>query len=534
MPPTTTPAELGHPNRPILAHHSLRRLFLPALLAITLAGAIELVIELRYHPGFWQRTTWLMFDPYRGEIFDRVMLWEKLSHFENSDPQIISVGDSSGFFGIQSTIVNRYTRGVRYLSLNTGANYAYEGYRAVAEYMLKRSSHLKYVVIYVYPQLIPEPYIIKLADLAPIVNDALVGTKSWLTPPSAFLSPYAKYEIFDRYRFHFGDQVTRASYALELNATIVPALGWLPEFDIRIDRINGQLPFFDDERSDVLSVLGVRERSSIYATLDDFNRMVKSYGATLAVAFAPISSRTINPGDPHISVSELAMQRFSKDHPDVKFLFPMITRWNPEKFGTANHISREYTFMSSMRLGQALGQLVSNPDGISPYSPTYVDSGPLPTITWKATGAPDADLRLAALAMYLYTSTLDPAYRERISRRVLDLLDSDPAYRYMIADKQQRVDMLRNQQINIGFDLSHIDARPIDVLGMSYCDLRPDTQWVQLSGIMNFTYKSPDADTTEPVRWPEQSHIFIPTVVEDGVRKFDGYCREPSLTITGD
>jgi hypothetical protein len=49
---------------------------------------------------------------------------------------------------------------------------------------------------------------------------------------------------------------------------------------------------------------------------------------------------------------------------------------------------------------------------------------------------------------------------------------------------------------------------------------------------MTFTYKSPAAETAEPVRWPETSHIFIPTIVEDGVRKFDGYCPEPSLTMT--
>ena len=116
-----------------------------------MAGSVETLIELRYHPGFWRKTTWLMHDPYRGENFDRVVLYEKLRNFEDSEPDVISVGDSSGFFGIQSTIINRYTKGAKYLSLNTGANYAYLGYRSVAEYMLRRSHHLKYVIIYAYP-----------------------------------------------------------------------------------------------------------------------------------------------------------------------------------------------------------------------------------------------------------------------------------------------------------------------------------------------------------------------------------------------
>ena len=86
---------------------------------------------------------------------------------------------------------------------------------------------------------------------------------------------------------------------------------------------------------------------------------MKSYGATLAIAYAPISARALMPGDPAIPAAERELARFSKDHPEVKFLFPLIERWGPEKFGAANHVSREYTFLSSMRLGQAIGRLVA-------------------------------------------------------------------------------------------------------------------------------------------------------------------------------
>src|SRR5277367_6133878 len=110
------------------ARDAVRRLILPVLFAIGLAGIVEFAVDVHYHPGFWQKTTWLMHDPYRGEVLDRVVVYEKLSHFEDSDPEVISVGDSSGFFGLQSRIVNRFTNGHKYLSLNTGANQAYIGY----------------------------------------------------------------------------------------------------------------------------------------------------------------------------------------------------------------------------------------------------------------------------------------------------------------------------------------------------------------------------------------------------------------------
>jgi hypothetical protein len=170
-----------------------RRLVGPIAFAIGLAALLELAVQVKYAPDFWQKTTWLVHDPYRGEPFDRVMLYERLSNLADTRPEIISVGDSSGFFGLQSKIVNRYTQGAYYLSLNTGANYAYLGYRSVAEYMLRRpDSRIKWVVIYAYPQLLPEETILGYANLAPYVYDTLVGNLSVrsfrATPNSRYLT----------------------------------------------------------------------------------------------------------------------------------------------------------------------------------------------------------------------------------------------------------------------------------------------------------------------------------------------------------
>ena len=89
--------------------------------------------------------------------------------------------------------------------------------------------------------------------------------------------------------------------ALQLHAQVNEALGWLPEFDVRTDRVNGQFPFFTDARNGILSRFGLASNSSIEAVYDDFNKMVESYGARLAIAFAPISERAIFPNESHIS-----------------------------------------------------------------------------------------------------------------------------------------------------------------------------------------------------------------------------------------
>jgi hypothetical protein len=514
-----------------------RRLVGPIAFAIGLAALLELAVQVKYAPDFWQKTTWLVHDPYRGEPFDRVMLYERLSNLADTRPEIISVGDSSGFFGLQSKIVNRYTQGAYYLSLNTGANYAYLGYRSVAEYMLRRpDSRIKWVVIYAYPQLLPEETILGYANLAPYVYDTLVGNLSVLTPPSAFLSGYAKFKIFDNYTWHFGQPMMNQPPALQLRAQVNEALGWLPEFDVRTDRVNGQFPFFTDTRNGILPRFGLTSNSSIEAVYDDFYKMVKSHGARLAIAFAPISERAIFPNESYISESEAAMTRFSQNHPDVKFLFPIISRWHPEKFGQPNHVSREYTFLSSMRLGKALGRLISDPSSIPNYAPHY-QGLPLSHVSHAITGPADPELLKAAFAFYLYTQTLDENYKRLISRRVLDLLEHDEAYRYMMEDAAARVRLFAERKIEVGFDLSQLRARPLAVSGMSFCNQRPETQWVQVDGVLNFTYKAADgAPPAEPVKWPESSNIYFPLTKEDGIYKFDGYCPEPDLALanTGD
>src|SRR6266404_7353661 len=118
----------------------------PILCAVALIAALELTVQWTLKPTFWDKSTWLTFDLYRGESFDRIMAFQKLSKLADEDPDIISVGDSSGFFSLQSRIVNRYVAPLKYVNLSTGANHAFEGYAATAEYMLRRCKHIKYVV----------------------------------------------------------------------------------------------------------------------------------------------------------------------------------------------------------------------------------------------------------------------------------------------------------------------------------------------------------------------------------------------------
>ena len=505
----------------------LRRVLLPVLFAGALAGAIELAIDARFHPVFWQRSTHLLYDPYRGEPFDRSELAIRLSNVEDSEPDIISVGDSSGFFSLQPTIINRYLDGLKYVDLNTGGTHAYDGYYAIAEYMLQRSHHIKYVVLYTFPLYLPQPCVFAGADLGPILKSDLVSLKAALLPPSAFLSPYLKLWLFQGRHFHRSDPFGGSEPEMQLPATVAAAQGWLPEYDGRIDVTGKQLSFCSDKRSGLLPWLGSAEQSSTVAYLEDFDHMVRSYGARLVIAFAPLPTDSIISNDPNFPAADRALARFQRERPEVKFLFPLLTFWGPEKFGYFNHVSREYTFLPSERLAEGLARLIHHPETIPPYAAVGPDKGAsYPRKPVTPTGPPDPKLLDAALALFRYTTTTDDADWQLVSSRVQHLLQADPAFNDMMTDVKTRTASLAKGGIKIGMDMSQLRATPVTINEPAFCDRRPDIQWVQIEGSMIFTYNSPTFNARTPSSWIV---VEMPTIVEDGVRKFDGYCPEPSM-----
>ena len=168
----------------ILSRRVTATLILPAVLAIGLIAAAEGAIALALRPTFMEKSTWLLHDPYDDEQFDRLIVYEKLKLLE-ADADIISVGDSSGFFSIQPTIVNRYTNGLRYLNFSTGGNQTFDGFKGIAEYSLQRSKRIKHVLLHILPFRAPEAGLLTVNAQGRTLHDDLVGLRSYLTPRRA-------------------------------------------------------------------------------------------------------------------------------------------------------------------------------------------------------------------------------------------------------------------------------------------------------------------------------------------------------------
>lgn len=499
---------------------TLSRLIVPICCAVALIGILEISLQLTLRPTFWQKSNWLLHDPYRPEVFDRLVLYEKLSTLENTDPDVIMVGDSTGFFSIQPTIVNRYTHGLTVENFSTGANYAYDGYKAIAEYMLRRSTRIKFVVLYIYPTLLPSDEIMGRADLGRIAYHDLVSINSDLMPPSAALSVYAKFGLFEHQYYHNGDYLSNQMPYLEFANTVSESLGWEPEYDIRFKRYVGQLSFFPKSEGAWFN--------TFRTVLGDFDRMVRSYNAKLVVVFAPVPAYSFKSADANELALRRALARFQSNFPDVTFLTPLITTFGDEKFGMFNHVSREYTFLSSARLGMALRTLFGHrvPDQMSILQQGENDGRRSVEVNWHPLATHNPAALRAATAFYMYAATADDSYRDLISKRVLSELAKDKAFNFMIQDGRKRLTDLRQKNITFGFDLSGLEAKPAEVTGLTHCNTNQNIQWVHIGGVIKFNIESQHFHGEEPVSWPAESNILIPTVVEDGVLKFDGYCRE--------
>jgi hypothetical protein len=501
------------------------RFVISALCAILLVSGIEAVVQFKMRPSFWQKTPWLVFDIFKGESFDRVEVYEKLNQLVDEQPDIISVGDSSGFFSLQSNIINRYLDGKKFVNLSTGANHAFDGYKGMAEYMLRRSKNTKYVVLYMFPQLLPQDRVIEQGDLGRILYAQLVSIKAALLPPSAALSPYAKSLVFHRGKFDPHAPLNGHEPSLEFGDYVRHTLGWLHEYDIRYDRLAKPLPFFSDVRERWYERL-FSDPSSINAVLDDFYRMVRSYGAQLVVAFAPIAPNLVPHDSPELLASQAALLRFQRVHPDVKFLFPLITTFGTEKFAQFNHVAFEYSFLSSERVGRALRRLLRHPEQIPPFAPRVDGLPNSEPVRWRETGAATPALLNGAMAFYLYAATADARYRASISQRVLANLDASESFQFMLSDARSRTVLLANKGVKLQYDTSQLKAVPVSLSGLAHCDSAAFHQWVQVYGTLIFTYTSKGGTLREPVAWPKTSHLFVPLLVEDGVQKFDGYCPE--------
>ena len=127
--------------------------FISSFRALLAALAIIVLVEGGYSvdnaSSPVERSNYLNWNFNSDELFHKVVIYEKLQTAVRNKPDIIQVGDSSGFHGIVPRIVDQYLGGLKYENLSCCANTGFDGYYSITDFMLRNTPEIKAVVLYI-------------------------------------------------------------------------------------------------------------------------------------------------------------------------------------------------------------------------------------------------------------------------------------------------------------------------------------------------------------------------------------------------
>ncbi|MFO1150478.1 MAG: hypothetical protein U1E62_19025 [Alsobacter sp.] len=322
----------------------------------------------------------------------RILTDFKLRLFGESRPDILQVGDSSGFHGVQPPIVAEMLGLRRYINLNVFA-FGYPGYLEMARHVLERNAGIKVLVLYVTAMATPGPGFDDEGTHygADIWREFNSVAHSWSHIPSL---AYRK----DILRELYGGIGAPTD---ALNTDILPRYpdamalipqsdGWEREHDVPGDVSRGPLAEFrpnfppgisDRELADAIAVRFARAYSSFdvrsmrwanrtILEFDRFRRLAEQFGSKLVISLAP-QAQSFSQGSVgnRIRAFNALMDEYRQAHPDVGVI--PFQFWPDERFSSIAHVATPYTVMNTVRFAQALGQ------AIGPIAPTAA-SGPPP------------------------------------------------------------------------------------------------------------------------------------------------------------
>jgi hypothetical protein len=123
--------------------------FKALLAALAIIGLVEAGYSAVDASSPAERSSYLNWNFNSNELFHKAVIYEKLRNALGSRPDVIQIGDSSGFHAIVPRIVDQYLGGLKYENLSCCANTSFDGYYTIADFMLRNTSSVKAVVLYI-------------------------------------------------------------------------------------------------------------------------------------------------------------------------------------------------------------------------------------------------------------------------------------------------------------------------------------------------------------------------------------------------
>jgi hypothetical protein len=366
--------------------------FRAVLLALGVIAATEGVCALALRPGIVERTKFNLLDRFQSAV-----IFGKLNEFADSAPDVIQVGDSSGFHGVRPDIVMRYLGGLKYVNLSCCAALGYRGYYGIADFMLRRNASIKAVVLYVSLNNLPR------ADLIEGQHQLGEFIVSSLTTPFSYLSPATvalRQRIVDATEKK-GQARTDAVFTDDMRASTREHNGWWAEHDRRLagDKRTAFWRATCGETGvkaiDPASYYARDGQSYMLTEFERFASLAAHHGAKLIVAFQPFSCRGLDAN--FLEARRADVRTLLNRHRDVSVVPEQILDvWPTEKFVSGDHLRVGYDAENSMRLGKALARALGTEprdEAVEAEKPAEkIRLGTVPIApTWQSEGAVVAD-----------------------------------------------------------------------------------------------------------------------------------------------
>jgi hypothetical protein len=339
-------------------------------LVVLIFGIIEGAIYLARTPDPLDSTNFLQLGFGNGAV-QRHFIFEKMKAFADSKPTIVQVGDSSGFYGIEPAVVMQHLpNGAEYINLSCCANAGFNGYYNILDFMARRNSSIRYMVLHITPYTMPRPELWErdganlwggagLEVFGDAVKEEFLSWKRFFHVPSLSLRREVTDAVF--YLTPLRGSVTEGIAGaagrghplhsppyLEFMRDFRNNRGWMPESDIRGGVYASECDVPTPKRYGTTYIEHIFEK---YAEL------AAEHHSKLVIVFQPVAC-VFGTGKGSAAARE-AIERFKAKHPEVEVPFPFIETWPVEMFSVPAHVVREHTDLIGNRLGLAMKQIMA-------------------------------------------------------------------------------------------------------------------------------------------------------------------------------
>ncbi|MBF0282867.1 MAG: hypothetical protein HQL51_00210 [Magnetococcales bacterium] len=318
---------------------------------VAVEGCLMLTANVPFHDIY---SNFIELSPVHNENIARLILWEKLTTLPQNTPDadIVTVGDSSGFYGLVPEIVESQLQGGKLLNMNCCSDIGLDGYFQIVHYLTENMKNPRAILLSITPH----------AVLSDQPNDLSTQLRQQFILPSKLLKfPSMRYRLpISNLVFHrewrdelwFRRAEERKTWN-EMRDALTTHRGWAP-----VPEITGRKsPKVRCMRWDAEKQAAIKanrdEAPSLLPGLRRIAEFTKGRNIRFFVVFNPVSCPLES--NPVVQEIRRQMEQFEQEHPETRIRMKIPRVWDEDRFHDIWHLRNEGVRLNSLEVGSALG-----------------------------------------------------------------------------------------------------------------------------------------------------------------------------------